>query len=625
MLRLKKTVLPALSLLLLLAFLSGPAAALDLHEAQVLRPGRSDWQALSLPDTVARDSAHLQDSSAASYRLTFELDRRPDALWALRIDRLASAHRIFLNGQLLHEQGEDATGRVRLRLLPAYLSIAPALLQPGRNELRLALQFGTRAGLSAVQIGPDDALLPAYQRARWLDTNLPQTLNIVGAALAAIMLLLWWRRRQEVAMGWFGALWLIGSLRNHDYFVAVSPLSAALSDWLYFSAQASTVGLLGLFAIALSARPWPRLRLAYLFCLIGLPLLGLAASTLGAIAPLRLVVYPLLVLLGLGSVSVLWRTLQRQRGVALALLGSGIFLLVAAGAHDYAYLHGWRPVTDFFWMPYAVPFALACYAAMLLNRLVRGMAEVEELGLRLEQRVAQRTAELAAANQAKTRFLAAASHDLRQPVSAIGLLVGLVRERVQGPPAVASMLDHLSRAVLALEDLLRGLLDLSRLESGTTVAVTPAPQPVALQTLFDAIALHELAHADALGLRLRFRPTAARVLSDPLLLEQMLRNLVSNALRYTEQGRVLVALRRHGHGGWRLEVRDSGQGIAHAHQQHIFDEFVQVGRPAKDRRKGQGLGLAIVQRSAALLGHRVGVRSQLGRGSCFWIELPAVT
>ncbi len=607
-------------LLLFLSCLAQPVAALDLRDARVLRPGQTDWQAVSLPDTVPRDSAHLEGS--ATYLLAFDLEKQPEALWALRIDRLASVHRIRLNGHLLHERGADPAGRVRLRLLPAYLAVAPAVLRPGRNELRLDLKFGTRAGLSSMQIGPDDELLPGYRQDRWLDTSLPQMLNVVGATLACILLLLWWRRRQEVAMGWFGALWLIASLRNHDYFVAVSPLSDALSEWLYFSAQASTVGLLGLFAISMSAQPWPRLRAAYLVCLIGLPLLGLVATGLGAIAPLRLVVYPLLVPLGLASVSVLWRSLQPQNEVALAALGLGIVLVVAAGAHDYAYLHGWLPVTDFYWMPYAVPFALACYAAMLLNRLVRGMAEVEELSERLEQRVAQRTAELATANQAKTRFLAAASHDLRQPVAAIGLLVGLVRERVQGPPAVESMFDHLGRSVMALEDLLRGLLDLSRLESGSAAGVVQAPQPVAVQALFDAIALHELAHAQALGLRLRFRPSAAQVFSDPLLLEQMLRNLVSNALRYTAQGSVLVALRRSG-SGWRLEVRDSGPGIAPAHQQHIFDEFVQLGQPVRDRRKGQGLGLAIVQRSAALLGHRVGVRSQPGCGSCFWIELPS--
>ena len=129
-------------------------------------------------------------------------------------------------------------------------------------------------------------------------------------------------------------------------------------------------------------------------------------------------------------------------------------------------------------------------------------------------------------------------------------------------------------------------------------------------------------------LRLRFRPTAAWVISDPLLLTQIVRNLVSNALRYTEQGSVLVALRPDAAGGgWRLEVRDSGMGIAPAQQALIFDAFVQLASPPavqsaqSAQEPGHGLGLAIVQRSAAALGHGLGLRSAPGRGSCFWLRL----
>ncbi|OYU73640.1 MAG: hypothetical protein CFE45_36765, partial [Burkholderiales bacterium PBB5] len=211
-------------------------------------------------------------------------------------------------------------------------------------------------------------------------------------------------------------------------------------------------------------------------------------------------------------------------------------------------------------------------------------------------------------NQAQSRFLAAASHDLRQPVVAIGLLVGLLREQVQAPEQ-RRLLDRTHEATRALEDLLRGLLDLSRLDN---VAVQPAPQPVALQALFDAIDAHEHTTALASGLRLRFRPTGLVVLSDPLLLEQILRNLVSNALRYTARGGVLV-------------VWDTGRGIAPADQQRVFEAFVQLDNPERDRRKGQGLGLAIVRRGIDLLGHGLALRSQLGRGSCFTISLPAAS
>jgi CheY-like chemotaxis protein/anti-sigma regulatory factor (Ser/Thr protein kinase) len=206
---------------------------------------------------------------------------------------------------------------------------------------------------------------------------------------------------------------------------------------------------------------------------------------------------------------------------------------------------------------------------------------------------------------------------LRQPVVAIGLLLGLARERVPAPD-VRRLLDRAQDAARALEDLLRGLLDLSRLD---TDAAAPQLQPVSLQAVFDAIAAHERPTAQAKGLRLRFVPTRLSVLSDPLLLEQVLRNLVGNALRYTDRGGVLVAA-RPGALGVRLQVWDTGRGIAPADQQRVFETFVQLDNPGRDRSQGQGLGLAIVRRGVDLLGHPLVLRSVQGRGSCFTITLP---
>ncbi|WP_077032680.1 HAMP domain-containing sensor histidine kinase [Pelomonas sp. KK5] len=556
------------------------------------------------------------------YRLDFTLAAPPATqAWALRIDRLSSAHRIYLNGRLVHEQGTDGQGR--LRTLPFFLTIAPALLQAGRNELRLELSFGPRGGLSPVLLGPQELLLPGWRRDRAWDTELPQALNIGGGALACLMLMVWLRRPQERATGLFGLMWLVASLRNHDYFVTVSPLPGPLSEWLYFCAQAVTVCLLGLFAVALSGRPWPRVQRLYAGALVLLPLSGaLAWLAFDALAQLRLLVYPLLMLMCAGVAIVLWPLLRQQpRGLALLLLLSGASLLAAAGAHDYRYLHGWLPITDFYWVPFVLPFVLLSYGAMLLDRLVQGLTRSEELGQQLEHRVAVRTAELAEANAAKSRFLAVASHDLRQPVAAVALMVNLAAEELRHsqPPAQA-MLAKAARALSGLDELLRGLLDLSRLDT----APPPTLQPVPLQQLFDAIALHEHAQAEARGLRLRFRPTLAVALSEPLLLEQMLRNLVANALRYTERGGVLVAVRRRGKDRLLLQVWDSGRGIAPEHRLHIFQDF--VSSPPADRNGGgAGLGLAIVRRGAAALGHTLGVASKPGRGSCFWIELLRVS
>jgi len=249
-----------------------------------------------------------------------------------------------------------------------------------------------------------------------------------------------------------------------------------------------------------------------------------------------------------------------------------------------------------------------------MQRIFGLVEEREQLAASLQREHDRAQAALAA----KTHFLASASHDLRQPVTTIGLLVGLVTEAVQDP-RLKSMLMRITESVGALEDLLRGLLDLSRLDSGT---VTPARQTVRLGGLYAAVALHAQPVAVEKGLRLRFRGDALGVRSDPVLLQQMLMNLVDNALRYTDRGGVLVSARRRSDGRVLLQVRDTGRGIAAAHQQTVFEEFVQLDNAERDRRKGLGLGLAIVKRSAALLGHALRLQSTPGRGSCFSITLP---
>ena len=172
------------------------------------------------------------------------------------------------------------------------------------------------------------------------------------------------------------------------------------------------------------------------------------------------------------------------------------------------------------------------------------------------------------------------------------------------------------------EALLNGLMDLSRLEPGT---LKPRLQPVPLATIFDSISLHEQTVAALKGLRLRFHPTDLVVTSDPVLLDQIIRNLVGNAVRYTERGGVLVGARKRGAGMVVVQVWDSGVGIAEEAQARIYEEFVQLANPGRERSKGQGLGLAIVRRGARVLGHRLGLRSVAGRGSCFSIELPLAT
>ena len=248
-------------------------------------------------------------------------------------------------------------------------------------------------------------------------------------------------------------------------------------------------------------------------------------------------------------------------------------------------------------------------------------AQLRQTYADLERRVAERTRDLNLANQAKSRFLAAASHDLRQPMHALALFVGqLSASRTHAERA--ALTQRIEEAVASLTELLDQLLDLSKLEAGALQAVH---EEFPLGDLLEAIERQfaPLAHAKGVALRLRSSPAWLR--SDPVLVQRILLNLVSNAIRYTEHGGVLVGCRKRGE-RMRIAVWDTGCGIPEDRRKDVFHEFVQLGDPG-DRRadglgRGLGLGLAIVAGLAPLLGTCVELRSRVGRGSMFAFELP---
>ena len=221
-------------------------------------------------------------------------------------------------------------------------------------------------------------------------------------------------------------------------------------------------------------------------------------------------------------------------------------------------------------------------------------------------------------NRAKTRFLAAASHDLRQPMHALGLFVAELGQKPHAPDT-RRLVEQIAISAETMENLLDSLLDISRLDVG---ALDRQIKPFPLQPLLERIEVDYRREAGLRGQRLRLRPTSLWVESDPLLLERILHNLISNALRYTPGGTILVACRKRGR-KVRIEVRDNGPGIAPEAQEAIFQEFVQLDNPERNRAKGLGLGLAIVRRLTDLLEHPLQLKSSPGRGSLFAIELPS--
>jgi signal transduction histidine kinase len=228
---------------------------------------------------------------------------------------------------------------------------------------------------------------------------------------------------------------------------------------------------------------------------------------------------------------------------------------------------------------------------------------------------ARATAE--AANRGKTQFLAAASHDLRQPLHAMGLFAAALSARAHDGH-VRNLVNSINASVEALERLFSALMDVSKLDAG---AVAPKRSSFPLAPLFERVENEFGPLAAAKGLRLAFVPTRSWVDSDPVLFERILANLVSNAVRYTAKGGVAVGARRRGRCAV-IEVWDSGIGIPAAEREQIFEEFYQVGNSDRHSGKGMGLGLAIVRRLALLLDHALRVDTRPGRGSRFSVEVP---
>jgi signal transduction histidine kinase len=302
---------------------------------------------------------------------------------------------------------------------------------------------------------------------------------------------------------------------------------------------------------------------------------------------------------------------------ALACAASAAPLAPAAGVGAAAPLLAGAIAADASW-----PGAIfgAAVAGALGWGLRRRWRRVTRLVLEQTERLRRVEAERDAARRNdsdKSRFLAIASHDLRQPVHALGLFAATLHKRLRDSPA-EPLARNLLRSVDALERSFNAMLDISRLDGD---AVTPRLQTFPLRDVFRRLHMRYAGQAELAGLSLRFSPGGKSVTSDPQLLERIVGNLVQNAIRYTTRGGVAVVARST-HTHINVEVWDTGSGIASAELPRIFDEFYQVGRPERDRSQGLGMGLAIVKRLAQLLGHRLEVASTPGRGTLFRLGVP---
>ncbi len=262
------------------------------------------------------------------------------------------------------------------------------------------------------------------------------------------------------------------------------------------------------------------------------------------------------------------------------------------------------------------------YYSLASHRFFLQLIWLEEEGARLAERYKAAKEEAEAALKAKNQFLTTASHDLRQPVHAMGFLVESI-SRKNRDSSLNQALNDLKQSLRSVTQMFNSLLDLSKIESGVVQLRTGT---IFLDELIKDVATVYAEEANARGLKLRIHTSSGRavVKTDGLLLRQSLMNLVHNALRYTKHGGVLIACRRRGD-DWQLEVWDTGVGVAIEDQDKIFSPFFRNEYAWKIDSAGHGLGLAVVSRCCNLMGSQYGLTSKLGRGSRFWLRVPAIT
>ncbi len=319
------------------------------------------------------------------------------------------------------------------------------------------------------------------------------------------------------------------------------------------------------------------------------------------------------------------------------------FILAGMGAGSVASLCAYRPAFYAYFLPSMAPILIRlvleegelhgilaflclifivgmCFFALQINRSFMLSLKFRFENATLVSKLREQKDEADKANQAKSKFLAAASHDLRQPLHALTLFTSLLTDNLESPQN-RKLASQINRSLDALQSLFNALLDISRLEAGTLV---PEVRNFNVRPMLDRIVNDFSGDAAKKGIALVVEADNLAVQSDSSLLEQILRNYVSNALRYTSQGSICISCLNINQDVL-FTVKDTGIGIPSDQLDEIYDEFHQLRNPERDRSKGLGLGLAIVKRISQLLGHPIEVQSAVGEGSCFSIRVPIGT
>lgn len=583
--------------------------------------------AITLPDAweVSRHTV----SGYGWYLIDWTLPSMPSATQALYLTATTLQAEVFVNGAILGSTGALEGPRPRGVDQSHAFVLPSSLLHAGTNRIAIRVYSPNagEGGFGPIAAGPAAEIHDQAYADLLKYVVGPAIVSATIVVLGLIIVVLWLRRR-DPAYALFGFAAIIWGLHT-----AASMLPAPLLPQPHWAiwwhvVYIGFVGLLCLFCLVFADATWRLYRRVVIVFIIAIAPALYIASGFDVLGQATLYARAAAIGFVFVALAAVARYAIRIRNAESALLLATAAISTAFAVHDWIISRDPLEIRPLWLVPYAALSFLTLVAWILVDRFVRALTEAERLNVGLERRVAEKSAALTLqlaetraardsaeiANRAKSRFLAAASHDLRQPLHALGLFVGALPEHVNGAEG-AALVQKVNNSVTALEVLFSALLDISKLDAG---AIEPKLQPTPLDPLFERLVDDFAPEALERGLKLAVVPTTVVVQSDSLLLERILRNLVANALSYTQHGGVVVGSRRRGE-RIGIEVWDSGPGIAASEQQRIFEEFYQIGNKERDRSRGLGLGLAIVRRLADLLGHEIEVRSHPGRGSVFGV------
>ena len=610
---------------------------------QVLRKAERGNEEGSTSTVTLPDRGELGPGEQGPLRLTYRWHltlSAPLQGYALYLPGVKAHAVVRLNGHVLaDDSGQSDLPLPRSVDRLVLLAVPDEFWRAGNNVIELQAVGSNWLSIPALQLGPAAELVGRHRTRVLALVVLPAAVAAIVGALGLCMLLIWSRER-EALYGYFGASALAWALHNAWTISPWAGLGLGHYGVWWTSLYGLFVALLVVFSFRLADSRWPRFERMLWVGVVASPLLLYLSLALGQYPAAEEALRTAWIAAVGVAVIVVARSAWRRRDTDSVLIALVSAVALAFGLHDWLAARDPSDNNPVYLVPYAGLLFVVVVVRMLVDRFVRASRQLAAMNAELERRVAAQRVELLdtmehmrqardaaeAADRAKSNFLATASHDLRQPAHALGLYLAALRAEPLDERQ-ADLVQRMTGSLAALDTMFNALLDISRMDGG---AVVPQPAVIALEPLLRRLADEFAPQAEARGLRLALHlPGAdvqARAFSDAVLIERIVRNLLANAVKYTARGGVLLAcrLRQAPAPHWRIEVWDTGVGIADADRGRVFEEFYQVGNAERDLSKGLGLGLAIVRRLTHLLGLKLELRSRPGCGSCFVLRLPAV-